>query len=173
MAKKRADPVDPVGVSRELRRFQLLIRLLRDVANMNRAEMARRTGIDETHLSKLVNTEKYGYTGLSADIVRMVRDGLQISPDFFFDPELVPVPHEADLLTVYSLDAQRQKNWQRSVEERLRELTNAKIETSAQLLELQAEVRRKELEIERLKAELNSRPPPPRTPRGPRTHRPA
>src|ERR1700759_797988 len=66
MARKPSVPVDTEGISRELRRFQLLIRLLRDVANVNRAEMARRTGIDETHLSKLVNTEKYGYTGLSA-----------------------------------------------------------------------------------------------------------
>lgn len=145
---------DVEGISRELRRFQLLVRLLRQYAGINRAEMAKRTGITESHISKLCNAENYGYTGLSTDIVRMVRDGLQTSPDFFFDPELVPVPHEADLLQVYSLDAQRQKNWQRSVEERLGELTKAKVEHTARLLELQAEVERKDLEINRLKGDL-------------------
>lgn len=151
-----ADVIDAEGVSRELRRFQLLIRLFKQYADVNRAEIARRTGIDETHLSKLCNTEKYGYTGLSADIVRMVRDGLQTSPDFFFDPELIPVQSEGELLQVYSLDAQRQKNWQRSVEERLQELTSAKVEQGAKLLELQAEVARKDHEIMRLKTELAS-----------------
>ena len=154
MPKSKATPVAPEGISRELRRFQLLVRLFREYANVNRAEIARRTGIDETHLSKLCNTEKYGYTGLSADIVRMVRDGLQTSPDFFFDPELIPTTNEAELLQVYSLDAQRQKNWQRSVEERLQELTTAKVEHTARLLELQAEVERKNHEILRLKNEL-------------------
>lgn len=150
---KRQEPIDTEGISRELRRFQLLIRLLRDYANVNRAEVARRTGIDETHISKLCNTEKYGYTGLSTDIVRKVRDGIKISTDFIFDPELKPVP-EAELLKVYSLDEQREKKWQRSVDEQLRDLATWKIDQTAKTLELQAELVRKDHEINRLKLEL-------------------
>lgn len=155
MAKHEHPPPvsDVEGVSRELRRFQLLVRLLRQYAGISRAEMARRTGILESHISKLCNTEKYGYTGLSTDIVRKVRDGIKISTEFIFDPELKPVP-ESELLNVYSIDAQREKKWQQSVDEQLRSLASWKIDQTAKTLELQAELVRKDHEINRLKNEL-------------------
>jgi hypothetical protein len=155
MAKhERPPPTEDVeGISRELRRFQLLVRLLGEYGKVSRAEMARRTGILESHISRLCNPEKYGYTGLSTDIVRKVRDGIKISTDFIFDPELKEVP-EADLLRVYSLDEQREKKWQRSVDEQLRGLATWKIEQTAKTLELQAELVRKDHEINRLKNEL-------------------
>jgi transcriptional regulator with XRE-family HTH domain len=154
MAKKAHPPTEDVeGISRELRRFQLLVRLLGTYAGINRAEMARRTGIDESHISKLCNTEKYGYTGLSTDIVRKVRDGIKISTEFIFDPELKPVP-EADLLKVYSLDEQREKKWRQAVDEQLRGLATWKVDQTAKTLELQAELTRKDHEINRLKLEL-------------------
>lgn len=149
MPKSRGQPesVDVEGISVELRRFQLLVRLMRQHAGINRAEISRRTGIDETHLSKLCNPERTGRTGLSADIVRQVRIGLNISPDFFFDPQLKNVADEADLLKVYSLDEQRQKKWQASVDEQLHELSQFR-------LEMQAMLAMKDHEINRLKHEL-------------------
>lgn len=150
------------GISRELRRFQLLVAVLRE-SGINQAEMARRTGIDSTHINKLCNPEKYGYTGLSTDIVRKVRDGLNISTDIFFDKELRAVSEQKDLLNVYSLSDEREKKWQRSVEERLHELGQFKHESTARILEMQAALERKEHEINRLKRELAQAQTTPKT----------
>lgn len=142
----------PEPISRELRRFQLLIRRLRD-SGVSQAEMARRTGIDSTHINRLANAEKYGYTGLSADIVRKVRDGLKISSEYFFET----LAKDADpdpLANVYSLDAEREKVWRSSVDEALHELRQHKHVTDARLLELQAQIVSKDREIDRLKHEL-------------------
>jgi transcriptional regulator with XRE-family HTH domain len=155
MAKhERQPPTEDVeGVSRELRRFQLLVRLLGEYGKVSRAEVARRTGILESHISRLCNPEKYGYTGLSTDIVRKVRDGIKISTDFIFDPELKAVP-EAELLKVYSLDEQREKKWQQNIDAWRQELDAWRIEQTAKTYELQAELVRKDHEINRLKNEL-------------------
>lgn len=158
-AKQSSDPaVDIEGLTRELRRFQLLVQLMERHVGWNMAEIARRTGIEYSHLTRLVRPNGRSYTGLSASIVRQVKDGLHISPAFFFDDELAPVRSESDLLNVYSLDEQRAKNWRNSVEERLSELAQHKIETGARMLELEALVARKDTEILRLKQELSGRP---------------
>lgn len=154
--KPSEPPVDVEGLTRELRRFQLLIHLFAKYANINMAEVARRTGIEYSHLTRLVKPNGRSYTGLSATIVRKVKDGLHISPAFIFDDELAPVRSEADLLNVYSLDEQRAKNWRNSVEERLGELAQHKIETGARMLELEAQLARKDSEILKLKQELSA-----------------
>lgn len=156
MAKPRVGdpPTDIEGVSRELRRFQLLIQLFDRHRDLNMAEIARRTGINYSHLTKLMKPQGGSYTGLSADIVRKMRDGLQISPDFIFDDTLAPVRDEADLLNVYSLEETRKKQWMQRMEGRMLEVEQFKIESTARMLELQAQLERKETEILRLKHEL-------------------
>lgn len=140
-------------ITRELTRFILLVSKLRE-SGVSQAEMARRTGIDSTHINKLCNPKKYGYTGLSTDIVRKVRDGLNLSTDLFFDETL----RGDDVLNVYSLDEERQKKWQRSVEDRLHEFSEFRHESKARMLELQAALERKDGEIDRLKRELSQVP---------------
>lgn len=153
--KSAAEPVEDIeGLSRELRRLQLLVQLVDKYRDLNMAEVARRTGVNYSHLTKLMKPDGRGYTGLSADIVRKMRDGLQISPDFFFDPELSPVRSEEDLLNIYSLEEQRQKRWQQGMEARMLDFDKFRIEHSARLLELQAQLERKDSEILRLKHEL-------------------
>ena len=145
---------DIEGVSRELRRFQLLVQLFDRHRDLNMAEIARRTGINYSHLTKLMKPQGGSYTGLSAEIVRKMRDGLQISPDFVFDDQLAPVRDEADLLNVYSLEETRRKQWMQRMEQRMLEVEQFKIESGARLLELQAQLDRKENEVLRLKHEL-------------------
>jgi transcriptional regulator with XRE-family HTH domain len=159
-------PVDVEGLSRELRRFQLLIRLMTQYAGVNMPELAKRTGIEYTHLTKLVKPNGRSYTGLSADIVRKVKDGLNISPDIFFDDELIAVRSEAELLNVYSMDEARKKQWMRTMEERMNSFDQFRIESRAELLEMRATLERKDLEINRLKHELaQARLPRTRQPR--------
>lgn len=157
MAKPRVgeDPTTDIeGVSRELRRFQLLVRLLERHRGYKMPEVAKRTGIDYSHLTKLMKPQGGSYTGLSADIVRKMRDGLQISPDFIFDDHLAPVREEADLLNVYSLEETRKKQWMQRMEGRMLEVEQFKVEAGARMLELQAQLERKENEILRLKHDL-------------------
>ena len=64
-------------LKRELLRMSWLIRQLqRD--GIGQAEMERRTGIESSHLNKLLNYEGARRKGLGADIIRQVRDGLKI-----------------------------------------------------------------------------------------------
>lgn len=144
-----AGPV-PDEITRELSRFILLVSKLVE-SGIKQAEIARKTGIHSTHINKLCNPKKYGYTGLSTDIVRKVRDGLNLSTDLFFDEQL----RGDDVLNVYSLDEERQKKWQRSVEDRLHEFSEFRHESKARMLELQAALERKDGEIDRLKRELS------------------
>lgn len=163
---RQSPPKAAEPITRELRRFQLLISRLREVG-VSQAEMARRTGIDSTHINRLANAEKYGYTGLSADIVRKVRDGLKISSEYFFEK----LPQDADpdpLANVYSLDAEREKVWKSSINDAVHELLQHKHATDARLLELQAALVMKDREIDRLKHELERE----RSAARPRTRRP-
>ena len=71
-------------LKRELLRMSWLIRQLqRD--GIGQAEMERRTGIESSHLNKLLNYEGARRKGLGADIIRQVRDGLKIDLGYFFD----------------------------------------------------------------------------------------
>ena len=47
--------------------------------------MARRTGVESSHINKLRSYEKYGRKGLGADIIRLVRDGLKVDVAYFYD----------------------------------------------------------------------------------------
>jgi transcriptional regulator with XRE-family HTH domain len=136
-------------ITTELQRFIWLVAQLK-AAGIGQAEMARRTGIESSHINRLANAERYGYTGLSADIVRKVRDGLNISPDYFLDN----YETERPALQLYSLDAQRREKWNHTVEDRLAALEAQLHNLLIRITESDIALRRKDAEIDRLKHEL-------------------
>jgi transcriptional regulator with XRE-family HTH domain len=142
-------------VTRELIRFSLLVtQLVRDT-DLSQAQIGRLLGMDKGHLSKLVNYETAGYTGLSADIVRKVRDQLKISPEYFFDD----YEGEAEALKVYSLDAARKKARDAVVDDRLHTIEQEMREMRTVMLDMQKALISKDSEIARLRHELE-RPRP-------------
>lgn len=150
-------PKEPKGgapqdseLSIELQRFQWLLIELKETHGFGYAEVARRTGIDSSHLSKLATAHHYRYKGLSSDIVRKVRDGLNISIDYFFDDYEGKRP----ALPLYSLDKKRREAWNNTVEDRLAALESKQAEAAARTAQLEAIVAKKDVEIERLKHEL-------------------
>lgn len=145
-------------VTRELIRFSWLVLQLTRDTSLSQAEIGRLLGMDKGHLSRLVNYENANYTGLSADIVRNVRDQLKISPEYFFDD----YEGEADALKVYSLDEARKKrreaeweDWRHSVDQERRELRSL-------MLDMQKALIAKDSEIAGLRRELDKRPSLPR-----------
>lgn len=149
MAKDTRGAKSSREITVELRRFIWLVSQLK-AAGIGQAEMARRTGIESSHINRLANAETHGYTGLSADIVRKVRDGLSISTDYFFDM----YEGERPALPLYSLDQKRRENWNNTVEDRLAKLERSQAQEKAHMAELEAALHRKDAEIERLKHEL-------------------
>jgi transcriptional regulator with XRE-family HTH domain len=141
-------PVKPI--TRELRRFIWLIHQFEN-EGFSQAEIGRRIGMKPDHLNRLVNAEKYGYTGLSAEIVRGVRDGLNISTDYFYD-DYEP---ERPARQLYSLDQVRQQKVLADIVERLQKLEQSDHEKTAQLWELRAVNERKDAEIAKLRRELD------------------
>ena len=148
-------PDDVKEVTRELRRFAWLVTQLTRDYGLSQAEISRRTGIDQSYLNKLANYEKYGYVRLSADIVRSVRDGIKVSPDYFYDD----YDGEVAALPVYSLDAARKKAREREVDDRLGALEQQLREMHSLMLDTQKALIAKDSEIASLKRELANRPP--------------
>jgi len=158
--RERGAPQNDVKeITRELRRFSWLVtQLVRDT-DLSQAQIGRLLGMDKGHLSRLVNYENASYTGLSADIVRKVRDQLKISPDYFFDD----YEGEAkNAVKIYSLDAARKKardaeldDWRHTVDQEMREMRSL-------MLDMQKALISKDSEIAHLRRELEKRPPAPR-----------
>jgi hypothetical protein len=83
-----------------------------------------------------------GRTGFGAEIVRRVKDGLGISPDYFYDDyEGLADPK------VYSLDERRTEN-------RMARVEKAQAETAAQLENILAMLAKKDVLIHEQEAEL-------------------
>jgi len=52
---------------------------------MSQAEFSRRTGIHGPYINAIRNMDSAGPRGIGAEIVRLVRDGLRVDPDYFYD----------------------------------------------------------------------------------------
>jgi transcriptional regulator with XRE-family HTH domain len=84
--------------TREGQRFSwLLLQLERK--GMTQVEICRRTGIAPSHLNQLRHIERGSRSGIGAEIVRKVKDGLQIDPGYFFDDYEGEKQHELFLLS--------------------------------------------------------------------------
>lgn len=66
---------------------------------MSQAEFCRRTGIHAPYLNAIRNMETAGARGIGASIVRQVRDGLRVHPNYFFDDYEGERPYKMYLLT--------------------------------------------------------------------------
>lgn len=84
--------------TREGQRFSWLILQL-ERKGLSQAEIGRRTGISPTHLNQLRNIERGGRSGIGAEIVRKVKDGLHIDPAYFFEDYEGEKPYELFLLS--------------------------------------------------------------------------
>lgn len=85
-------------LTREGQRFSwLVVQLERE--GLSQAEICRRTGISTTHLNQLRNIERGSRSGIGAEIVRKVKDGLQIDPAYFFDDYEGEKPFQLFLLS--------------------------------------------------------------------------
>lgn len=101
---------------------------------MSQVEFARRTGIGYSHLNAIRNMETASSRGIGAHIVRLVRNGLGIHPDYFYDDYEGEKDHK-----VYQLSAKREERRFAAIEETLaqqqRELAKL-AELAAENLEL-------------------------------------
>lgn len=152
MERKTAREGTPVmasasPISRELQRFVWLIRQLKELDGMKAVEIASKTGIDYSHLTKLSTPERYGYTGLSVEILRKSCNALGISADYFLED----YDGERIARHVYSLDAKRKQVWQSGMDDRVHAVEQEMRELRALLV---SSLDRKDAEIDRLRNEL-------------------
>lgn len=133
-------------LSREGRRFSwLLNQLYQSGKGIPQEELCRLTGLSKSYLSTWINILKdsnAGRTGFGAEIVRRVKDGLRISPDYFFDEYEGEADHR-----LYSLEERRTEN-------RVARVEKAQAETSAQLENILAMLAKKDVKIHEQESEL-------------------
>jgi transcriptional regulator with XRE-family HTH domain len=87
--------------TREGLRFSWLLKQLY-AKGYKQAQLVRITGLSQSHISQLQRLgdgESAGRTGIGAEIVRKVKDSLQIDPAYFFDDYEGEKPHELFLLS--------------------------------------------------------------------------
>lgn len=81
-------------ITREAMRFHYLITQLENRGvehagterrGMSQREMAEAIGCHQSLISKWRNPEGSGRSGIGAEIIRGCKDGLQISPDYFYE----------------------------------------------------------------------------------------
>lgn len=128
---------------------------------MSQAEFCRRTGIHPPYLSAIRNMERDGARGIGAAIVRQVRDGLRVHPNYFFDDYEGERPYKMYLLTAIR-DEKRVSAIEEELAKMRRELAdvhvglaeNATLKARAYESEQRAE--RAEREAARLQRELGA-----------------
>lgn len=62
------------------------------------ADVARKTGIEASWLSKVRNYETVGLTAVSSDVIEKLRDSLRLNPAYFFDKYEGERPYKTFLL---------------------------------------------------------------------------
>ena len=89
--------------TRELQRFRWLIVQLQK-KGITQAELARRTGMTTSYVNAIRNSDRGRNSGIGAEIVRKMKDGLRLSEKYFFDDYDGERPFE-----MYLLDAKREE----------------------------------------------------------------
>jgi len=85
------------GPTREGQRFHWLIHQLKD-DGIDGAQLHRLTGINQAHISAFKNIEGSGKSGIGAEIVRKLKEGLGLDPDYFYDDYEGQRPYKVYLL---------------------------------------------------------------------------
>lgn len=104
------------SLTREALRFHYLI-VQYERQGITQSELSRRTGIHQTYLSKFRNPENSGRTSIGAEIIRAIKEGLQVSPNFFFDDYEGERP-----VSLYPINAEREKARNSDVDAQITEL---------------------------------------------------
>lgn len=125
---------------------------------MSQAEISRRTGIGQTHINAIRNMETVGARGIGAHIVRLVRDGLGISTDYFYDDYEGEADHK-----VYQLSKKREERRFSAIEQEQaqvrRELADmgSKLADYGRLAAENLELKQQNAALERKLASLSAR----------------
>lgn len=141
--------------TREGQRFSWLVLQL-EREGLSQAEICRRTGISTTHLNQLRNIERGGRSGIGAEIVRKVKDGLQIDPAYFFDDYEGEKPFQ-----LFLLSAKRDEKRVSALEDGLASAQRTAASQAVELAQLRELLLRQTQEYDR--AKTTPRPPSPRT----------
>lgn len=146
--------------TREGQRFSWLVLQL-EREGLSQAEICRRTGISTTHLNQLRNIERGGRSGIGAEIVRKVKDGLHIDPAYFFDDYEGEKPFQ-----LFLLSAKRDEKRVSALEDGLASTQRTAASQAVELAQLRELLLRQTQEYERTRTPTQ---PPPRP--GARTRR--
>jgi transcriptional regulator with XRE-family HTH domain len=133
------------GPTRELLRLRwLIMQLERD--GIGQAELARRTGMTTSYVNAIRNPDRGRNSGIGAEIVRQMKDGLGLSEKYFFDDYDGERPY-----AMYLLDAKRE-------ERRIDTLSEEQSSLRADFAQLRAELAERDAahsrELAALEAEL-------------------
>lgn len=145
------------GPTREFQRLHwLVVQLERD--GVGQAELARRTGMTTSYVNAIRNPDRGRNSGMGAEIVRKMKDGMGLDPRYFYDDY-----EEQRDYKIYLLDAKRE-------ERRYEQLAQAQSALRADFAKLRAELLERDAkharEVVSLEDELAAarRQSPPRRP---------
>lgn len=97
---------------------------------IGQAEICRRTGMTTSYVNALRNPQRGRNSGIGAEIVRLMKDGMGLDPRFFYDDYEGERPYE-----IYLLDARREE---KRVEELAKSVSSMRSELASMRAELAA-----------------------------------
>lgn len=141
MGKQRRDTPTREGL-----RFHWLIHQL-ERKGVNGAELARRTGVRESHINGFKNIETSRRTGIGAEMIRRMKDGVGLDPRYFFDDYEGERPHE-----LYLLDAKREERRHEELMAKLSQISQRQLDIEVKLAQLAAQDARRDSRIDALES---------------------
>lgn len=147
--------------TRELLRLYWLIKQAEE-NGLGQQELARLTGIKISYLNQIRNYDKYGKTGVGAEIVRLVMKGLGLEAEYFFGDYEGERPY-----TIYLLSAKRDEKRVTAIERRLDRTEQSDATRDMVVAELKARLLEQEQKVAAMEAQERTRArqpaPAPRT----------
>src|ERR1700759_462489 len=120
--------------TREALRFHWAILYFEQKLGVSGSELARRTGIHQTHINAFRNIQSSGRTGIGAEIVRKMKDGVGLDPAYFFDDYEGQCPAE-----LYLLDRKRDEARAAELAKQLSQLSSKMTTMEQELAEMRLE----------------------------------
>jgi hypothetical protein len=146
--------------SRELLRFRwLVLQYIAEFPDPKRPDakssysFEQLTGVSMGYQNACVEYENRGRTGIGAEIVRLVCKGLELDTSYFYGDYVGEESYKVHLLS-----AKRDEKRVSSIEDRLSHLERKDAEKDTRIALMNEQLLGKDREIERLKAELRTRP---------------
>lgn len=120
--------------TREAVRFHWAILYFEQKLGVSGSELARRTGIHQTHINAFRNIQSSGRTGIGAEIVRKMKDGVGLDPAYFYDDYTDRRPVE-----LYLLDHKREEARATALSKQLSEMSSEMADIRSELAALRQE----------------------------------